>query len=156
MIYLLIFISKIIENALATLRLIVVSNGKKILGAILQGIITLIWVFSAVFVITNINENPIKIFFFCLGSIVGSYLGSYIEEKIAIGTNMLICITNKKDESKIKKILYNYQISTILEKDKNKSILFIILKRKEANKITNLIKTIDNNAILISEKIKKH
>ena len=41
--YLLIFISKIIENALATLRLIVVANGKKILGAVLQFCIALVW-----------------------------------------------------------------------------------------------------------------
>ena len=155
MIYLLIFISKIIENTLATLRLIVVSNGKKILGSILQGIIALIWVLSAGIVIVNINKNPIKILFFCLGSIVGSYLGSYIEEKIAIGTNMLICATNKKYELKIKEILYNYQILTISEKDKKTSILLILLKRKETIKVSKLIKKIDNECILICEKIKK-
>ena len=44
MVYLSIFIFKIIEDALATLRLIVVSNGKKVFGAILQFIVTLIWI----------------------------------------------------------------------------------------------------------------
>ena len=36
MIYFLIFISKVVESALSTLRLILVANGKKILGMILQ------------------------------------------------------------------------------------------------------------------------
>ena len=44
LVYLAIFGFKIIEDALATLRLIVVSNGKKKLGAILQFVVTLIWI----------------------------------------------------------------------------------------------------------------
>ena len=76
LIYIFIFISKIIENALATLRFIVVANGKKLLGAFLNGIIALIWIFVTGIVIINVKEDPIKIIMFCLGSIVGSYLGS--------------------------------------------------------------------------------
>ena len=77
-----IFISKIIENALSTLRLIVVANGKKILGAILQGIVALVWIFVTGIVIIDVNKDPIKIIIFCVGSIVGSYLGSLLEQKI--------------------------------------------------------------------------
>lgn len=152
--YFIIFTSKIIENALSTLRLIVVSNGKKKLGAILQGIIGLVWIFVTGMVIINVNEAPIKIIVFCIGSMFGSYLGSVLEEKIAMGTNMLICVVNDKYENTVKEKLNNYQIITLCEKDKNYSILFIIMKRKETNNISKLIKEIDNNAILISEKIK--
>lgn len=153
-IYLFIFISKIIENALSTLRLIVVANGKKLIGAFLNGIIALIWLFVTGMVIINVKEDPIKIIIFCLGSIVGSYLGSLIEEKIAMGTNMLICIVNIMYESIVKEKLNNYQITTLCEKDKNHSILFITLKRKEIYKISKIIKRIDKNATIISEKIK--
>lgn len=153
-IYFFIFISKIIEIALSTLRLIIVANGKKKLGAILQGIIALIWIFITSIVIIDVKKDPIKIIIFCLGSIVGSYLGSIIEEKLAIGTNMLMCIIKESNEKKIKEILNNFQITTICEKDNTYSILFIILKRKETKKISKIIKNIDNEAILIIEKIK--
>ena len=153
--YILIFISKIIENALSTLRLIIVANGKKKLGAILNGIISLIWIFVTSIVIIDVNKDPIKIIIFCIGSIVGSYIGSTIEEKLAIGTNMLICVIRDKYESIIKKELNNYQIITLLEKDENYSIFFIVLKRKEIKKISKTIKRIDSKAILISEKIKQ-
>lgn len=154
LIYIAIFFSKILENALSTLRLIVVANGKKKLGALLQGIIALIWIFVTGIVIVDINKDLFKIIFFCLGSLTGSYLGSLIEEKIALGNNLLMCIINSKYEDKIKKKLNNYQITTICEKNNEYIILFIILKRKEINKISNLIKTIDKNSILISEKAK--
>ena len=154
LIYIFIFISKIIENALATLRLIVVANGKKLLGAFLNGIIALIWIFVTGIVIINVKEDPIKIIMFCLGSIVGSYLGSLIEEKIAMGTNMLICVVNTMYEDIVKEKLNDYQITTICEKDKNHSILFITTKRKDIYKISKIIKNIDKNVNIISEKIK--
>lgn len=154
MLYLAIFFSKIIENALATLRLIVVANGKKKLGAFLQGLIALIWIFVTGIVITNINKDILKIIFFCLGSIVGSFLGSVIEEKLALGNNILMCVTKEKYESQIKEILNGYQITTIREKDDKYSILFIFLKRKETANISKIIKKIDKESILISEKAK--
>lgn len=152
-IYFFIFISKIIENALSTLRLILVANGKKKIGAFLNGIVGLIWILVASIVIIDINKDPIKIIIFCLGSIVGSYLGSVIEEKIAMGTNMLICVIKEECEHLVKQKLNNYQIITLCEKDKKHSILFIVLKRKETYKMSKLIKKIDIDSIIISEKI---
>lgn len=154
LIYFFIFTSKIIENAVATLRLIVVANGKKKLGALLQGIVALVWILVTGIVIVDINKDILKIVFFILGSIVGSYLGSVIEEKIALGNNMLICVTKEKYEKIIKDKLNNYQITTMCEKDSNYSVLLIVLKRKEISKISKIIKKIDKDAILISEKIK--
>lgn len=153
-IYMAIFFSKIIENALATLRLIVVANGKKKIGAFLQGMVALVWIFVTGIVIVDINKNIFKIVFFCLGSIVGSYLGSVIEEKIALGSNVLMCIVNKKYELSIKKSLNEYKITTIEEKGNKYSILIIFIKRKETKKISNIIKSIDNDSIIISEKAK--
>ncbi len=154
LIYIFILLSKIIENALATLRLIVVANGKKKLGALLQGIIALVWIFVTGIVIIDINKDILKIVFFCIGSIIGSYLGSIIEEKIALGSNMLVCVIKEKYERLLKNRLNNYQITTICEKNNTLSILFIFIKRKETRKISKIIKTIDESAIIISEKAK--
>ena len=83
-IYILIFICKIIENTLSTLRIIILSKGRKKLGAILQGIVATIWIFSARIIILNINDDIMKIFAFILGSIIGSYVGSLVEEHLLI------------------------------------------------------------------------
>ena len=154
MIYILIFISKIIENTLSTLRLIVVSNGRKLIGAILQGIVTLVWIFSISITIIDIEKDLIKILFFVLGSIIGSYLGSVIEEKIALGNNVLLCITKEIYEHDIKNSLINYKITTICEKNNTYSILLVLVKRKDLISVCKKIKKIDSNSILISEKAK--
>jgi len=152
--YIIIFISKILENTLSTLRLILVANGKKKLGAILQGIIALVWIIVTGIVIVDLNKDIFKIVVFCIGSIVGSYLGSFIEEKIALGNNMLICITKEKYELLIKNKLNNYKITTICEKDNKYSILLITLKRKDIIKVSKKLKNIDKEIIILSEKVK--
>ena len=145
-----IFLSKIIENTFSTLRLILVANGKKKIGAILNGIISLCWVFSTTIVIININKDVFNILSFCLGAIVGSYLGSLIEEKIALGNALLICKCNINVDKIIKSIkehtkdVYNYE-----------NILFIHTKRKKIKKIMSLIKPYDRYAHIIGLKVKK-
>lgn len=152
LIYISIFTCKIIEDALSTLRIIVVSNGKKKFGAILQFIIALIWVFVTGTVIVNVNKDPLKILFFALGSLVGSYLGSILEEKIALGNNTIIASINPKYIKKIKKEITN-NIETIKEEN-NKLLLMITCQRKETKKIIKKIKKIDSNASIFFEKVK--
>ncbi len=150
-IYIGIFVCKVIEDALSTLRIIVVSNGKKLFGAILGFVIALIWVFVTGSVIIGLNENPFKIIVFALGSLVGSYVGSVIEEKIALGTNLFIVkISNNKLQTiynVLKKAHYNVEII-------NKCTLRITSNRKETSNVTNLIYKYDKNAFIIAEKAK--
>ena len=152
--YFLIFLFKVLENTLSTLRIIVVSNGRKLLGSILQGIIALIWVFSTGLVVFNVLSDPFKVLFFTLGSLVGSYIGSLIEEKIAIGSNMLTVVVNKAFSFKIIKALKKQKYEVIVlngkRKDELKNVLFIMVKRKKRNDVIKLINNIDSSSIIIT------
>lgn len=147
--YLIIFNLKIIENSLATLRLILVSNGKKWLGAFLLFTTSIIWIVSSHIAIIDINISMVLIF--SVGSLLGSYIGSILEEKMAIGNNMLICITQKQ----MSKILrQNGYIITKIEgygKDSKKEVLFVILKRNQNKDLISLIRSLDQEAIIVSE-----
>lgn len=154
LLYIIILVSKILENALSTVRLIVVANGKKLLGAILNTVVSIIWVFTAGIVIIDINEDLIKVLFFCLGSGIGSYVGSYIENKLALGNNLLMCIIDKNELETIKKLRKKgYAITTIsgYGKDTEKYILLIFTTRKKRKKLIEDIKSLNNNCMIISE-----
>ena len=150
-IYLFILFSKTFENTLGTLRFIVTTNGQKLLGSILQLVISVIWILSTGLVVIDITKDPLKIVFFCMGTLIGSYLGSYLEEKIALGLNLITCITNNsKLTSYIRKQGY---IVTKIDAEglkSKKQILFIIIKRKQVFQIVKLIKKKDENAVIIS------
>lgn len=151
MIYILIFLSKVIESALSTLRLILVANGKKLLGAILQMFVTIVWIITASIVIIDIKNDYFKAIAFILGSTIGSYIGSLIEQYIAMGNNMLICIVNPKLKERIKKVLKekNYKIVEINDDCK----LAVLTKRKNKNNIKKIVKEIDKNSTIIIEKV---
>lgn len=150
-IYFLIFISKVIELCLSTLRLILVANGKKLFGAILQFVIALVWVLVTGMVVTNITSDPIKIIFFALGSLVGSYIGSILEEKIALGDILINCISNNNN---LYKYINSMGYNTNNIKTDNENIILFVIPRKSKNKVINSIKNIDKNCLILSEKVK--
>lgn len=154
--YFIIFISKIIENTLSTLRLIVVAKGKKIFGAILQFIIAFVWVITTGIVVVNIKDDPLKVVFFALGSLIGSYLGSFIEERIALGEDMLTVITNDNSSNEIIEKLssYNYPVYKLKSENKNTFILLVMSHKKNRSKIINIIKKIDRNSLISASSIK--
>lgn len=153
-IYLGIFLFKIIEDALATLRLIVVSNGKKLFGAILQFITTIIWVLLAGTVLINFMQDFWKVVAFSFGALVGSYVGSLIEEKIALGTNLfMIKIKEEKISSLVRKLKAN-NIDVDKVRSDNGNIVIVSGARKKTKQVINLVNSIDKNNIILSEEIK--
>ena len=156
--YFAIFIAKIIENTLSTLRLIVVAKGKKVFGAILQFIIAFVWVITTGIVVTNIKNDPLKIVFFAFGSLIGSYLGSFVEEKIALGKDMItVLIDNNHCEEMINSLTKEqYLVSKISgqKQKENISILIIMSEKKQRKNVLNIIQNIDKKAIISIEAVK--
>ena len=154
-IYFLIFITKIIENSLGTLRLLVVASGRKWVGSILNGIISIIWVIGTGMVLIDVTKDPLKIVFFCLGSTFGSYLGSFIEEKMALGNNLLMSIVSYNFGELIAKELRKEKFAVTCMigngKDSLKSVLLIMVPRKKTHTCVSLISSIDQGAMIISE-----
>lgn len=156
LIYLGIFTFMVIEEALKTLRIIVISNGKKILGASLQFFIALIWIIVTGTVIVDIQKDPLKILIYSIGSLVGSYIGSFIEEKIAMGTNIFMVEINSNVAKDLINELNNkkYKINILKSYKENNELIMITSPRKKSNDVINLIRFFDKKANIISEKVK--
>ena len=153
-VYILIFCFKVLENALGTLRIIIISNGKKQIGAILQLIISLIWVISTGLVVVDIVNDPIKILVFSLGTYFGSLLGSVIEEKLALGSNLVMVITNIDSKCMIRSLRKKgFAVTTFKGQGKKdyRSVLLILVKRKLREEVFRIVKKCDNNAMIIIE-----
>lgn len=153
-IYLIILFLKILENTLATLRSIILNTNKRILGAFLNLIISLIWIFSTSIVLIDIEKDLFKIVAFALGSFIGSYTGCLVEEKLALGNNLVICITSKDKETLIKKLEeLKYDVIVIDAKNHidDKNVIFVTTPRKSKKRIISTIKRIDKKASIIVE-----
>ncbi|MEG1255340.1 DUF5698 domain-containing protein [Clostridium sp.] len=86
MIYLMIFVAKLIEVALGTLRMVFITKGERVKGALISFVEICIWIIVAGNVLNGISEDIFKGVAYALGFSVGCYLGSWLEEKIALGT----------------------------------------------------------------------
>ena len=94
----LIFIARITDVSLGTLRIIFVSKGYKIIAPLIGFIEILIWIVAISKIIQNI-DNWICYIAYAGGFAVGNYVGMRLEEKLAIGFELVRVIT-QKDASK--------------------------------------------------------
>ena len=122
---LIIFLLKLIENALSTLRLILVAN-----GSVLMFIISIVWALSATYVV--IKANVLNMISFALGAAIGSYIGSILEEKLALGNIIISFATNFNKYNLFKKLFTKNE--TFIIKNDNQYNFKIITKRKYKHK----------------------
>ena len=149
--YLLIFSAKTIENILSTLRIIFLSNNKKILSAVINSLLAFTWLYSTITLIKNISSKPQSILAYLLGCFIGSYIGSVIENTLALGDNMITCIANKDSELTSKLRNKGYVVTEIdgYGINNKEKILLIMIPRKKKYKLVKLIKSIDNKTAII-------
>jgi len=99
----LIFLSRIIDVTIGTIRIIFVSRGKKYLAPVLGFFEVLVWIMAISQIMQNLN-NFVCYFAYAAGFATGNYVGIIIEEKLAIGT-LIIRVIMTKDECQLKERL---------------------------------------------------
>ena len=149
----LILTAKIIEVAISTLRIILISKGYRREGTILSFIEILLWTFVASRVIMGIAEAPIKGIVYSIGFSIGVYLGSLIEGRIALGRVLVQVIASKeKSSSLIDSLRENgYAVTEMAAhgRDSEKAVLMIFANRKGKEEIVGEIRALDASAMII-------
>ncbi len=152
----LIFLSRIIDQSIGTIRLIFVSKGFRILAPILGFFEVLIWLLAVAQVMKHL-DNPVNFIAYAAGFAVGNYAGIVLEEKISLG-NVLIRIIPKFDTTELIDHLRNegYGVTAFdAEGGKSKvKILFTIIRRKNVPKVIKCINHHNPNSFYTIEEIK--
>ena len=153
----LIFISKIIEVAVSTLRQILINKGYRKEGTVLSFVEIVLWTFVASRVIMGIAEAPVKGFVYSIGFSIGVYLGSRIEGYIAMGRVLIQTIVSKENSGPVTDTLRQkgYAVTTMEAKgrDSEKTVLMIFANRKGKEEIISEIHRIDGGAMIITNDI---
>ena len=88
----LIFIARVCDVSINTLRVMFVMNGRKTIAPLLGFFEALIWLLAISQIIQNI-DNPLSYLAFAAGFAAGTYFGMVMEEKLAIGRVLVRVIT---------------------------------------------------------------
>jgi uncharacterized protein YebE (UPF0316 family) len=153
---LMIFILRIVDVSMGTLRIVFISKGFKKLAPVISFFEILIWIFVVSKVMQNL-DNWVCYVSYAAGFATGSYLGMKLEEKIAIGHELIRVIT-KKDASELTIALKDkgYGITTIKANGLNGevAVVYIISGRKNISEAINTIKAYNPQALYTIESIR--
>lgn len=150
--YFLILFAKIIEVSLMTLRIVFITRGERKIGAIVAFVEVTIWIFIVTFVMQDLMADPFKAVFYALGFAIGNYMGSVLEEKIGIGLSQVQIIVKYEHGHSLAAALRNEGFAVTLVQGEGKNleryILFMYVKRKRVKLLLNLVKNLQDNAVI--------
>lgn len=148
MIYIIIFVLKVIESFTSTISTILIIDERRIMGSILSFIQVIIW-----FIIIKIaleNNTILIALVYALGYSIGSYLASFITTKYSKKKLLVQVITSKEEVFEVlKEKGYSGSIvnSNGLYGSEN-YIIYSFINNKRKKEIINIIKNIDHNAFI--------
>ncbi len=153
---LLIFISRLGDVTMATLRHIFISKGFKKIVPILGFFEVLIWLVAMRQVFNHLN-NAACFIAWAAGFSAGTYLGMFIEERLAMGTQIIRIISNDDITALTEVLKNNHQGITIVDGQGAMGpvkLIFMIVKRVNKKEVLNWIHQYTPNAFYSIEDVK--
>ena len=109
-----IFLLRLADQALSTMRMLLVNKNRPINAAFVGLLESIIWVIAISKVIKDIDD-PILIFSYAFGFSLGTILGSYIERLVGLGNVVIRVFTSSKSISIAEKLRSNGYGVTIID-----------------------------------------
>ncbi len=153
---LLIFIARMSDVSLGTLRNVFISKGLRRVVPIMAFFEVLIWLISIGQIMKNLS-NPLCYIAFAGGYATGTIVGMYIERRLALGTLVLRIITSQDSRELIHALTVSNVGITVIDGHGAKGpvkIIFTIIKRKDLQQIREIINKYNPNAFYTIEDIR--
>lgn len=145
----LIFLSRIVDVSMGTVRIIFVSKGMKYLAPVIGFFEVLIWLIVVSQIMQNLT-NPINYLAYAAGFATGNFVGIYLEQRLAMGNMLLRIITQKKAKELIQYFQADGHYVTHMPAKSNTGnvdIIFLPVRRKEIDKVVDMVKVFNPDAI---------
>ena len=152
----LIFLAETCVVTFGTLRSIFVARGLKKFAVILGLIESTLWLFAIGQVVSNLSYLPCSIAY-ALGYTCGCFLGMTIEERLAIGTQVVRIITGKPAGQLIDQLNAADFGVTCVEGDGATgpvTVIFTIVKRKQMQEVVRLLRQFDRHVFYTVEDVR--
>jgi uncharacterized protein YebE (UPF0316 family) len=138
---LLIFLARICDVTIGTIRIIMVSKGNKLISPMLGFFEVLIWLIAIGQIMQNLN-NIFCYIAYAGGFAAGNYIGILLEEKLAMGTLMIRLIV-KDPSAEFLTLLRSQNFgTTIIEGQGSQGkvdVIYCLIKRADLEKVVNII-----------------
>ena len=153
--------AKIIEISIQSLKTCMMVKGQRLKAAGLGFLECTIWGLVISTIIGTLGDNLFLLLFYCIGYATGLFLGSTIENKIALGTSNLELIAGDKSTEQITAYLReNDRGYTVFEGHGSKekmNMILIVLRRREMSKVLRDIREkCDGKVFVVASDVSKY
>jgi uncharacterized protein YebE (UPF0316 family) len=152
----LIFLARVVDVSLGTMRIIFVSKNLKKLAPIVGFFEVFIWINVIGQVMQNVN-SLVHYVAYAGGFAAGNYIGIVIEERLAVG-HVIARIITKEDTGNLIKFLKKEKCGVTVIDAKGKKgdvkILFTVIKRKKLDAIYEAIEKFTPDSFVSVEDVK--
>ena len=149
---LLIFVLRLIDQSLTTVRALVVTK-KPVLGAFIGLVESAIWILAVSQVIKDIND-PFLIAAYAFGFAAGTLLGIQLEKFIGLGSAVVRVFTPSKSAN-ISKPLRDkgFMVTDIKAKGRDGSVTisWCIVPRRKLRKVLSIIRSVNSDAYVTTD-----
>ncbi|MCK9208018.1 MAG: DUF2179 domain-containing protein [Salinivirgaceae bacterium] len=153
---LLIFIARICDVSMGTVRIILVAKGLKKIAPIIGFFEVLIWILAISKIIQNL-DNWICYIAYAGGFATGNYIGMKIEEKLALGHELVRVITKREAFDLVHALKNEGYGVTFIPAEGTQGlvgVVYIIVTRKKIPSVIEIIQTHNPNALYTIENIR--
>jgi uncharacterized protein YebE (UPF0316 family) len=153
---LLIFCARICDVSLGTMRIIFVSRGMKYLAPVLGFFEVLIWLLAIGQIMKNLT-NVTNYIAYASGFAAGNFVGIYLENKLSMGIQIIRVITRMDAGGLVEFLRHEGFTVTSIDAQGGTGpvkVLFTIVKRREMNKIIDIVKKFNPKAFYTVEDVK--
>lgn len=151
-----IFLARIADVSLGTLRIIFVSKGMKRIAPLIGFVEVFIWIIAISRIMQNL-DNWLCYVAYAGGFASGTYFGLIIEEKLAIGHEMVRVITKRDASDLVKKLKEEgYGVTSVDAQgvDGDVGVIYIIVRRSMLREVLDYINHYNPRALYTIESIK--
>ncbi|MFP4081845.1 MAG: DUF2179 domain-containing protein [Candidatus Aminicenantes bacterium] len=149
----LIFLARILDVSLGTMRIVFVSKELKYLAPVVGFFEVLIWLFAIRAIMQNL-DNIACYLAYGAGFAMGTFIGLYMERKLAIGKSVIRIITQKDSTELINYLRSKGYGITSSEAQGNKGIvhvIYMIIKRQDFDAVADIIRRFNPKAFYTVE-----
>ena len=153
---LLIFLARICDVSIGTMRIIFVSKGKKNIAPFLGFFEVLIWIIAISKIMQNL-DNYLNYVAYAAGFATGNFVGMIIEEKLAIGIQMIRVFISENGMELVKTLNSNGFGATTVEAHGAKEkvhLVYTIVHRNEMEQVLEVINAFNPRAFYTIEDVK--
>jgi uncharacterized protein YebE (UPF0316 family) len=152
----LIFLARICDVSIGTMRIIFVSKGKRNIAPILGFFEVLIWITAISKIMENL-DHYINFIAYAAGFATGNFVGMIIEEKLAMGILMIRVFAYENGDEMVQSLNKQGFGATVVEAHGAREkidLIYSIVKRNELANVLNIITNMNPKIFYTIEEVK--